>query len=256
MAETTLPNADQLRFLVVDDQPFIRQIVRQALASAGVVDVENARNGADAIEKIRSAVTARSSRKEAGASPKRFDCVIMDLNMDPLNGIYVLKAIRTGTSGAPRDTPVVILTAHSDDNLVAAGLALDANEFIIKPVSRDGLLSRVRRATSRKFTLKPKKEYAVVEVPEMVAAGTTVRGTAREQEITFVGQAVPEAADQDAVLVRIDDIAVGIKLAAEVRDPDGVVVIRRSERITQSLLRKIADLRSIDGIADELWVWR
>ena len=249
-------NARQMRILVVDDQPFIRQIVRDALLSVGVGEVVDASSGAEAIEKIREVATARSSKGGPAPAEMEIACIITDFNMKPLNRIHVLKSIRTGGSGAPRNTPVVILTRHSDDRLVAAGRALDANGYVVKPVSRDELLSRVIKATNRPIDLKPADEYGGVEVPEPLAANSAMPEPVHDEELTSVVQDVPAASDQEAALVPIDDIDVGFKLAADVRDPDGVVVMRKGKHIDPILLRKITNLRHIDGIATALWIWR
>ena len=255
MADMVLPNARQLRFLVIDDQPFIRQLVGQVLRSAGVVDIENAANGAEAIEKLRTQATAKMSSE--GASRQRdFACVITDFNMKPLNGVHVLKAIRTGHSGAFRETPVVILTAFTDDLLVAAGLALDANGFVVKPVSRNNLLARVASATSRKFKLKSEEEYGAVEVPEPSVPVSDTRQKVRGAPAGVVGQEIPDGTDEKAVLVPIGELREGFRVAADVKDPDGTMVVRKGQPVTGDLMQKFAQLRSIGGIADSLWVWR
>ncbi|MBT5861217.1 MAG: response regulator, partial [Alphaproteobacteria bacterium] len=255
MDELKFLNARQMRILVVDDQPFIRQIVRDALVSVGVGEVTDASSGADAIQQIRGVATADSAKAE-GVATAGFACVITDFNMKPLNGIHVLKSIRTGSSGAPRDTPVVILTGHSDDRLVAAGRALDANGYVVKPVSRDELLSRVIKATNRSIDLKSAEEYGMVEVPEPTAANSAMPEPAHDEDLTSVVQDVPDATDQDATLIPVDDIEVGYKLAADVRDPEGNVVMRKGKHINPILLRKLTNLRLIEGIATALWVWR
>ena len=134
---------------------YMNLLVRGALLSVGVGEVVEASSGAEAIEKIREVSTARSSKGGPAPDEMEIACGITDFNMKPLNGIHVLKSIRTGDSGAPRNTPVVILTGHSDDSLVAAGRALDASGYVVKPVSRDDLLSQVNKATNRAFNLKP-----------------------------------------------------------------------------------------------------
>ena len=256
MEENKFLNAQQMRILVVDDQPFIRQIVRDSLTSAVVGEVLDSPNGAEPIERIRAVATARLSKSTTGPEETEFACVITDFNMKPLNGIHVLKSIRTGGSGAPRNTPVVILTGHSDDRLVAAGRALDANGYVVKPVSRDELLSRVIQATNRPIDLKSPEEYGKVEVPEPTAANSAMPEPIHQEEITSVVQDVPSASDHEATLVPIDEIDVGFKLAANVRDPEGNVVMRKGKIINPVLMKKITNLRLIDGIAAALWIWK
>ncbi|MBT3395855.1 MAG: hypothetical protein HN423_01565 [Alphaproteobacteria bacterium] len=79
---------------------------------------------------------------------------------------------------------------------------------------------------------------------------------AHDEDLTSVVQDVPDATDQDATLIPVDDIEVGYKLAADVRDPEGNVVMRKGKHINPILLRKLTNLRLIEGIATALWVWR
>ena len=161
-----------LRFMVVDDQPFVRHIVREAVLSVGVNDVVQAENGGEALKIMAGYSVANEKLNDISTAPGTysqklgaFDCIFADFNMRPVNGLNLLAAIRTGKARIPRATPVIVLTGHSDDHLVSASIALDASGFIVKPASRNTLLERARRAMTRPINLRSSQEYALVTIP-------------------------------------------------------------------------------------------
>jgi CheY-like chemotaxis protein len=140
-------------FLVVDDEEFQRSMVRRFLIRFGAEGVDEAADGLIAIERLQN-------------SEMSYDAVITDFKMPNLNGIALLKAIRVGALGLKRNTPVIMLTTHSDANLVAMALALDADGFVIKPVSKEGLGHRVERALRKLVSIREVRQYRQVAIPD------------------------------------------------------------------------------------------
>ncbi len=255
-------------FLVVDDQEFVRHIVRQALISAGVKDISAAINGEEALEliKARAAKNDTDGDMVAGAVKPGtisrvyggFDCVITDFNMEPLTGLHVLKGIRTGESGAVRDTPVAILTGHSDDHLVASALALDANAFVIKPVSRLALLSRVVRAMKRPVELKDANRYSLERIPDTIssAALRRKRGAGTSPSVLRDKPKTAEPAQEREVCVPIKDIEAGSTLLMDVKSSSGTVMLSRGTVMNSSLVEKLLDLKDVAGVSEEVWIRR
>src|ERR1700761_355305 len=97
-------------FLVVDDEDFVRKLVARYLKAAGAAGVIEATNGEEAIGVIDAYDVA-------------FDAVITDVEMAPVDGIELLRTIRTGTHGLKRNLPVLVLTAHADGENAAQALA-------------------------------------------------------------------------------------------------------------------------------------
>ncbi len=104
------------RILVVDDVPTMRRIVRNLLKELQFGNIDEAEDGAAALEKLR------------GGS---FGFVISDWNMPTLDGLSMLKAIRADVALA--HLPVLMVTAEAKkENIIAAAQA-GANGYIVKP---------------------------------------------------------------------------------------------------------------------------
>jgi CheY-like chemotaxis protein len=145
-------SADRLanrHFLVVDDEGFVRTLVARYLKRSGAAGVVEAADGRQAIAAIAN-------------YDMLFDVVISDINMRPVNGLELLRAIRTGAGGLKRNMLVLMLTVHAEAALVAEALALDADGFIVKPVERGELIDRVLRVLERTVPIAPAACYAAI----------------------------------------------------------------------------------------------
>ncbi|AOM39485.1 chemotaxis response regulator CheY [Xenorhabdus hominickii] len=105
-----------LRFLVVDDFSTMRRIVRNLLKELGFNNVDEAQDGAEALTKLRTA---------------EFDFVISDWNMPNIDGLELLKMIRSEEKLAA--LPVLMVTAEAKkENIIAAAQA-GASGYVVKP---------------------------------------------------------------------------------------------------------------------------
>jgi DNA-binding NarL/FixJ family response regulator len=136
-------------FLVVDDEEFVRVLVTRFLNRSGAAGVVAVADGREAIDAILNYEMA-------------FDAVITDINMRPMNGIDLLRAVRMGTEGLKRNMAVIVLTAHSEAALVAEALALDANAFVVKPVEREVLVERIMRVLEHTQPIQPAAWYGAI----------------------------------------------------------------------------------------------
>lgn len=105
-----------LRFLVVDDFSTMRRIIRNLLKELGFMQVEEAEDGAVALQMLKS-------------TP--YDFVVSDWNMPNMDGLALLQAIRADQS--LRTLPVLMVTAEAKkENIVAAAQA-GASGYVVKP---------------------------------------------------------------------------------------------------------------------------
>ncbi|MFN7085431.1 MAG: chemotaxis response regulator CheY [Burkholderiales bacterium] len=105
-----------MRFLVVDDFSTMRRIVRNLLKELGFTDVDEAEDGAVALQKLRSIP---------------FDFVISDWNMPNMDGLALLKSIRADEQ--LKKLPVLMVTAEAKkENIIAAAQA-GASGYVVKP---------------------------------------------------------------------------------------------------------------------------
>lgn len=123
-----------MRFLVVDDFSTMRRIVRNLLKELGFLNVDEAEDGAVALQKLRT-------------TP--FDFVISDWNMPNMDGLVLLQHIRADES--LKKIPVLMVTAEAKkENIVAAAQA-GASGYVVKPFTAatlDEKLNKILNAMS------------------------------------------------------------------------------------------------------------
>jgi two-component system chemotaxis response regulator CheY len=118
----------QLAVLVVDDNAFMRKLVRSMLAGLGVKTVFEAADGIDALDIIRTAAP---------------DVVILDWEMPLLNGPELVRIVRSPGVFPMPDIPIIMLTGHGDRQRVLQTIKLGVNEVLCKPVSAKALFDRL-----------------------------------------------------------------------------------------------------------------
>jgi len=148
----------QLVVLVVDDNPFMRTVVRNLLANIGVKKVFDAGDGIAALEMIRHAAP---------------DIVVLDWEMPLLNGPELVRIVRSPGVFPMPDIPIIMLTAHGERWRIVEAVKLGVNEFLCKPVSAKALLDRIIS-----ILLKPRETIQVGDyygpAPRRVMARTAM----------------------------------------------------------------------------------
>ena len=81
----------------------------------------------------------------ANLSKNTYDAVILDLMMPKIDGLSVLRTMRSGGNR----TPVIILTAKSETDDKVSGLDAGADDYLTKPFASKELLARIRAITRR-----------------------------------------------------------------------------------------------------------
>ena len=105
--------------LIVDDSATMRKIVMRSVRMSGLEfdPVDEAENGAAALEKLK-------------ASPA--DLILCDINMPEMNGLEMVKKIRTEMPEL-NSTKIVMVSSESAEDLVQGALDNGANDYITKP---------------------------------------------------------------------------------------------------------------------------
>ncbi len=114
-----------IKVLVVDDAPFIREVMRQILSAEGFEIVGEALDGEDAIEKARL------------TQP---DVILMDLVMPNLSGIEATKEILKENP----NQKIIACTTLDQDLMVMRALDAGCIHYISKPFKKNDLLSAIR----------------------------------------------------------------------------------------------------------------
>jgi len=112
--------------LVVDDYSTMIRIIRNLLRQIGFADVDDANNGAAALDKMRA---------------KRYGLVISDWNMEPMTGFDLLQQVRSDPGLG--NTPFIMVTAESKTENVIAAKKAGVNNYIVKPFNAQTLKAKI-----------------------------------------------------------------------------------------------------------------
>ncbi|MEY8020020.1 response regulator [Muriicola sp. SD30] len=115
-----------MKILAIDDQQLILLSVEKKLAELGY-DVRIADTGEKGI---------------ALYDDFNPDMVIVDINMPGMSGLDVVKYIRITQSA---ETPILVLSGNTDENIIVDGFDLGINDYMKKPVSLNEMAARIER---------------------------------------------------------------------------------------------------------------
>jgi two-component system chemotaxis response regulator CheY len=118
---------DDLKVLIIDDQPEVRSLIRDVLAEAGASRTFEATNGKEAMQFI-------------DADFEIINFIICDWNMPSMNGLDFLRQIR---SVFP-NIPFIMVTGKSDKNSVIEAKVAGVSAFIRKPFSPEQLETKLK----------------------------------------------------------------------------------------------------------------
>jgi two-component system, chemotaxis family, chemotaxis protein CheY len=218
-----------IKILLVDDHPFMQKVVSQLIVSSGFKNVETAGTGAEALEKLKKI---------------QFQLLITDLEMEPIDGYDIVREIRTGSSANRRDLPVLVMTTHTEAELVTRCLMFDINGFIVKPVDQRELTKKIISALARKIRLKTSEEYSQIASnwsnSLLKNAGTHIQNQtlhSLENAHQFLTTSIP-VNDQGLVKAPLPIALLGtnMSLAANVLDKDQKAILKAGLILTDKAL--------------------
>jgi two-component system, chemotaxis family, chemotaxis protein CheY len=113
--------------LVVEDSPMMRQLLVFALSRVKNLRVTEADDGVDGLRKL------------AG---NRYDIILTDINMPIMDGLKLVKRVRTDPMH--KDTPIVVITTEGSEEDRQRAIALGANAYITKPIQAPQVIAKVK----------------------------------------------------------------------------------------------------------------
>ena len=160
------------RILVVDDEPGIREVIREYGEFNGY-EIAEAEDGMSAVGLCKL---------------NDYDLIIMDIMMPKLDGFSACKEIRK-----IKDTPIIMLSARGEEYDKLFGFELGIDDYVVKPFSPKELMARINAVLSRRHTSSPQiqnvMKFSGLEI-NMAARTVTVDGTKvdltpKEYELLF-----------------------------------------------------------------------
>lgn len=115
-----------MKILLVDDSGTMRTIQKRCLAKLGIEDVVEAEDGVQALAEFEK---------------NTFDVVLTDWNMPNMDGLTLLKEIRTRN----KDIPIVMITTEAERARVVTAIQAGVSDYMVKPFTPDGLKEKLER---------------------------------------------------------------------------------------------------------------
>ncbi|GGE36017.1 two-component system response regulator [Halopseudomonas oceani] len=236
--------------LVVDDAPFIRDLVKKALRSYFPgLQIEEATNG-------------RKAQQMLGRT--RFDLILCDWEMPEMSGLELLQWFRAQPEGA--GVPFVMVTSRGDKANVVEAIQAGVSDYVGKPFSNEQLITKVKKALHRAGKLaqlqvggapRPSAGTAVGSVANLTA-GRPAEASARPAPAPVSSPllnsarpaeppAPPAASTGSAQSVRGQGQLrlAGEQFACVIKTlslRDALIVVRRGERLPQVFESGVLDL--------------
>jgi two-component system chemotaxis response regulator CheY len=119
--------------LIVEDSKAIRSMIRVSLEEAGGFFAVEAGNGFEALKTLPT---------------RRFDLIITDINMPDINGLELIGFVKSNPEY--KDIPLVIVSTEKSDEDKKRGLALGASGYVVKPFTKEDLMSMIKNVLEGK----------------------------------------------------------------------------------------------------------
>jgi len=114
--------------LVVDDNQYMRKMIRNLLVNCGIKDIYEAADGIAALDSIRTVAP---------------DIVLLDWEMPLLSGAELVRIVRSPGVFPMPDVPIIMLSGHGERWRIVEAVRLGVNEYLIKPVSAKAIYDRL-----------------------------------------------------------------------------------------------------------------
>jgi len=114
--------------LIVEDNQFIRSLLREMLHAFGVNSVREVNDGTDALWQIHR---------------RPPDLIVTDWVMAPGDGLSLLRKLRRDARGGMPRIPIIVLSGHATDEHVTQALGEGADSYIVKPFNAATLMAHI-----------------------------------------------------------------------------------------------------------------
>lgn len=220
----------RLHVLIVDDQMLVRSLVAQVLRTMGFAQ-----------ENISQAVGGTFAKRTLEAKP--INIVLCDVQMDPMNGLDVLKDLRCGRTNNPPNLPFVFLSGHPEKSNIVLAAQLHADGFIIKPPKPADMEKTLSMALTR-----PRPEM------DPFAYQKIATGTAYDRYV--FGELLDQASqllDENGVPAHraaLNEVKPGSVLAQDLYNQTGQLLLQRGSEITKTQLRVLRQFSDRFGVKE------
>ena len=202
--------------VIIEDDSAIRSILSITLKGAGFAIVKEAETGDEGLRLV----------KELKPS-----LVLLDLMLPGIDGFTVCKKIRESAETA--STPVIMLTARSEEEDIVRGLECGADDYITKPFSRQVLLARIRAVLRRP---QSRKDESSTEFDGLAISDDSHKVTLNGKTLDLTGS---EYRVLSLLISRPERVYTRSQIIDLTQDPDKIVTDRAVDVQIVGLRRKL-----------------
>ncbi|CUS37665.1 chemotaxis regulator transmitting signal to flagellar motor component [Candidatus Nitrospira nitrosa] len=123
-----MPADPSMKILIVDDMVTMRRIVKNVLKQLGFSNIDEAENGQDGLQKLKSS---------------KYDFVVSDWNMPVMTGIDMLRAIRADEQ--LKAIPVLMVTAEAQQKNLVEAVQAGVSNYIVKPFTAETMQEKLAK---------------------------------------------------------------------------------------------------------------
>ena len=116
------------KILVVDDSSLMRSFAKGSLKQLKLNNVDEAENGEEALLKLKK---------------ERYDLILSDLHMPNMNGLELLRAVRSDSN--LKDIPFIMMTLHGKKDMLLEAVKEGLNDYLMKPVTASTLGNKLKK---------------------------------------------------------------------------------------------------------------
>ena len=116
------------KILVVDDSSLMRSFAKGSLKQLKLNNVGEAENGEEALLKLRE---------------EKYDLILSDLHMPNMNGLELLRAVRSDSN--LKDIPFIMMTLHGKKDMLLEAVKEGLNDYLMKPVTASTLGNKLKK---------------------------------------------------------------------------------------------------------------
>lgn len=204
-----------LYVLIAEDEQFMMSMLKRMLAKIDVENVYEATDGQDALNKLESC---------------RVDLIVSDIMMKPMNGLELLKSVRSGKSSAAANTPFFVFTGSEESSVFGTALALDCDAFVSKGSDPQELAEKIEKRCVGDRDLEQQAFYSRISIPTIL------------HTVTENPEPIAQEAPANSKSVSFQNANAGDVLAADLHAPDGSVLYAAETEMTETRLQKLSDI--------------
>lgn len=139
------PESLRARILLIEDHPPTAQTLQAILQALGFSKITLAVNMAAGIDALKAAA---------------FDLILCDFQLGIVNGLMLVRMIRQSDGLANPNVPIVMITAHADNERVVEALKAGVDDFLVKPADPETIARCLGSLLERPRSFVKSKDYA------------------------------------------------------------------------------------------------